>query len=103
MASTDASIDGLHVHFKGLDVGRAPADDQVVDGPVPNIEEEWKPDVEGSKTDIQTADDGNKLEVPNVQVGEEAPKKKKKKKKKSKGSKKFVSIYFYRLNTSVNH
>lgn len=94
MALIDANTKDLHVSFKGLDIDSAPGDDLGVDGPVPSIEGEWKPDVESNGGDAEIVNDDNKPEVSsNTQAGEEAPKKKKKKKRKSKGSRKFVSIY----------
>lgn len=94
MALIDANTKDLHVSFKGLDIDGAPVDNLTVDGPVPSIEEEWKPDVESNGGDAKVVNDDNKPEASsNTQAGEEAPKKKKKKKRKSKGSRKFVSIY----------
>lgn len=93
MALTDANANasGLHVSFKGLGVDGALDDDNLTaDGPIPAIEEEWKPEEENNANNAEVANDRDKPVVPNMQAGVEAPKKKKKKRK-SKGSRKFVS------------
>lgn len=93
MAFADSSVNGLNVSSVGFDVGDALSSNLIVDGPVPTVEEEWKPKEENNKNDAEHVDDGDNPVISNIQAGEEAPKKKKKKKRKAKGSRKFVSIY----------
>lgn len=92
MAFADSSVNGLNVSSVGPDVGNAPSSDLIVDGPVPTVEEEWKPKEENNENDAEHVNGDNPV-ISNIQAGEEAPKKKKKKKRKGKGSRKFVSIY----------
>lgn len=93
MAFADSNVNSLNVSFMDPDVDDAPSSNLIINGPVPTVEEEWKPKEENNENDAEHADDGDNPVISNIQAGEEAPKKKKKKKRKSKGSRKFVSIY----------